>query len=71
MLSATADGYFCGYRTTQALLTATAHVTEKHLRQETLGAVSFLTYIVCIIYVYIFRGPFKVGFLLKKEGNRF
>ncbi|PRQ43676.1 putative condensin complex subunit 1 [Rosa chinensis] len=29
-------------RTTQALLTATAHVTEKHLRQETLAAISSL-----------------------------
>lgn len=30
-------------RTTQSLLSATVHVTEKYLRQEILGAVSFLT----------------------------
>lgn len=29
------------YRTTHSLLSATVHVTEKYLRQETLGAVSF------------------------------
>lgn len=28
------------YRTTQSLLSAAVHVTEKHLRWETLGAVS-------------------------------
>lgn len=63
MFSATADGYFCCYRTAQALLTATAHVTEKHLRQEILGAVSFLTYIVCIIYICIYFYIFLEGLL--------
>lgn len=30
------------YRITHSLLSATIHVTEKHLRLETIGAVSFL-----------------------------
>lgn len=39
-------------RTTQSLLTATVHVTEKYLRQEILGAVSFLTKISHLISNY-------------------
>lgn len=53
-------GYICGYRTTQALLTATGHVTEKHLRQETLVAVSFFTYIMNYMRAHV-REPFKVN----------
>lgn len=49
-------------RTTQSLLSATVHVTEKHLRLEILGAVSFflLDSLICLMlklapfFVYLF-----------------
>lgn len=37
------------YRTTQSLISATVHATDKHLRVETLGAVSFFPKILNFI----------------------
>jgi hypothetical protein len=46
-------------RTTQSLLSATVHVTEKHLRMEILGAVSFF-HLDSLISLMLKLAPFFV-----------
>lgn len=71
------------YRTTQSLISATVHATDKHLRVETLGAVSFFPkilnfipkcqkmYLLLIIFSHYFNLLELTLFFILSENYRF